>query len=130
MAATEAMGEFPPLPDPNDAEFAPIRADLARLFMAHRLDLGLALGGDEWIVARTNDVTAALWFCRGMRWTTTTGTGCEGIAGGSGRRSGCTTTRPPPRSTAADEALSLHSPSMPKPKLPRSKLDLADAFGQ
>ena len=30
--------------------------------MRHRLDLGLALASDEWIIEHTNDVTAALWF--------------------------------------------------------------------
>jgi hypothetical protein len=44
------------------AEFAGIRADLSRLFMAHRLDLGLALASDEWIIPHTNDLAATLWF--------------------------------------------------------------------
>ena len=47
---------------PDDPEFAGIRADLARLYMAHRVDLGLALASDEWIIAHTNDLTAVLWF--------------------------------------------------------------------
>ena len=29
--------------------------------MRHRLDLGLALAGDEWIIANTNDISAVLW---------------------------------------------------------------------
>jgi hypothetical protein len=47
---------------PDDAEFASIRSELARLFIAHRLDFCLALASDEWIVAHTNDLTATLWF--------------------------------------------------------------------
>jgi hypothetical protein len=47
---------------PDAAEFAGIRADFARLFMAHRLGLGLALASDEWIIEHTNDLTATLWF--------------------------------------------------------------------
>jgi hypothetical protein len=35
---------------------------VARLYMRHRVDLGLALVSDEWIVAHTNDITATLWF--------------------------------------------------------------------
>ena len=49
-------------PDPDDAEFAPIRADLSRLYTRHRLDLGVALASDEWIIEHTNDLTATLWF--------------------------------------------------------------------
>jgi hypothetical protein len=45
---------------PDDLEFAPIRADLARLFMQHRLDLGIALVSDKWIVEHPNDLTATL----------------------------------------------------------------------
>lgn len=29
--------------------------------MRHRLDLGLALASDEWLVTHTNDLTAVLW---------------------------------------------------------------------
>ena len=39
-----------------------VRADLARLYMRHRLDLGLALTTDEWIIEHVNDILAALWF--------------------------------------------------------------------
>jgi hypothetical protein len=46
---------------PDDPEFAGIRADLARLFLRHRVDLGMALASDEWIVEHTNDITATLW---------------------------------------------------------------------
>jgi hypothetical protein len=30
--------------------------------MRHRLDLGLALTTDEWIIEHVNDILAALWF--------------------------------------------------------------------
>jgi hypothetical protein len=52
----------PAMPHPDDAEFAGLRSDLARLYMRHRVDLGMTLASDEWIVARTNDITATLWF--------------------------------------------------------------------
>lgn len=45
--------------DPDDAEFAAIRADLARLFITHEADLALDQPDDE-IVQRTNDIAAAL----------------------------------------------------------------------
>jgi hypothetical protein len=60
MAATDQRG-ISPLPEPDDTEFAGIRADLARLFMQHRADLGIALASDEWIIEHANDLTAALW---------------------------------------------------------------------
>ena len=46
---------------PDDPEFAGIRADLARLYLRHRLDLGIAPASDEWIVEHVNDLTTALW---------------------------------------------------------------------
>src|SRR5882762_7201622 len=49
-------------PGPGDAEFAGVRADLALLYMRHRVELGLALASDEWIIEHTNDLTATLWF--------------------------------------------------------------------
>ena len=49
------------LPGPDDPQFAPIRSDLARLYLRHRVDLGLALATDEWIVAHVNDITAVFW---------------------------------------------------------------------
>ena len=30
--------------------------------MRHRLDLGMALASDQWIIEHTNDLTATLWF--------------------------------------------------------------------
>jgi hypothetical protein len=49
------------LPDPDAAEFAGIRADLSRLCMKHRLDLGIALASGEWIIDHVNDLTSTLW---------------------------------------------------------------------
>jgi hypothetical protein len=45
MAETE--DRVSPQPGPDAAEFAGIRADLSRLYMRHRLDLGLALASDN-----------------------------------------------------------------------------------
>jgi hypothetical protein len=44
-----------PAPPPDDAN------KVARLCMRHRVDLGLALASDEWLVAHTNDITAVFW---------------------------------------------------------------------
>jgi hypothetical protein len=46
---------------PDAAEFAGIRADLARLFIAHKADMGMGGYPDAYFVERTNDVTAVLW---------------------------------------------------------------------
>jgi hypothetical protein len=35
---------------PDDAQFAGIRGELARLFVAHKADLGMAAASDEFIV--------------------------------------------------------------------------------
>jgi hypothetical protein len=48
------------LPHPDDLEFAPIRADLARLYLAHKYELSMADWPDDEIVARTSDISAAL----------------------------------------------------------------------
>lgn len=48
------------LPHPDDAEFAAIRADLARLFITHKAALGLGDWSDAEIIARTSDITATL----------------------------------------------------------------------
>ena len=61
MAATENAANLAQFPDPDAPEFAAIRADLARLYMRHRVDLGMTLASDEWIVAHTNDITMTLW---------------------------------------------------------------------
>jgi hypothetical protein len=55
--------------------------------MRHRVDLGLALAGDEWIIDHVNDVTAALWFL-------------SRHALDHNDRSGCTAARPSRHSTA------------------------------
>jgi hypothetical protein len=44
-------------------EFAPVRADLARLFLAHKAELGMLDWSDEQIVAQTNDIVGALIAC-------------------------------------------------------------------
>ena len=48
------------LPHPDDLEFAPIRADLARLFIQHKADMDMRDWPDDAIIARTSDITAAL----------------------------------------------------------------------
>ena len=48
------------LPHPDDLEFAPIRADLARLYLAHKYELSMADWPDDEIVARTSDISAPL----------------------------------------------------------------------
>ena len=47
-------------PDPDDPKFAPIRADLARLFIEHKADMGMGDWPDEAILARVNDICATL----------------------------------------------------------------------
>ena len=46
--------------DPNDPEFADVRADLARLFIAHKADLGMANQPDADIARNVNTIAAAL----------------------------------------------------------------------
>lgn len=46
--------------DPDASEFAPIRADLARLFILHKAELGMAVCSGEEIIAQTNDICGAL----------------------------------------------------------------------
>jgi hypothetical protein len=78
----------------TDARAAARRCEqVARLYVWHRVDLGLALASDQWIVARTNDIGAVLWTLS-KHALETTWTGCVGIGGGSKRRSGCTRARP------------------------------------
>ena len=62
MAATESVPSGNAYPDPDAPEFSPIRAGLARLYMRHRVDLGIALASDEWIIEHTTDLSAALYF--------------------------------------------------------------------
>src|SRR4029453_7509493 len=54
MAATERV------PHPDDPEFAPIRADLGRLFIKHKRELSMIAWSDEAIIAKTNDICATL----------------------------------------------------------------------
>ena len=51
------------LPRPDAPEFAPIRGDLARLYIAHKGDLGLLDWTDAQLVEHVDDVTAALIGC-------------------------------------------------------------------
>jgi hypothetical protein len=53
MAETE-------IPDLDAAEFTPIGGELARAFIAHKADMGMAERSDEWIVAHVDDVCAVL----------------------------------------------------------------------
>ena len=41
-------------------EFAPIRANLARLYLQHLADLGMADASDESVIAQVDDITAVL----------------------------------------------------------------------
>jgi hypothetical protein len=49
-----------PTLDPNDPQFAPVRADLARLFIEHKAELGLAAWSDEAIVSEVNLIASSL----------------------------------------------------------------------
>jgi hypothetical protein len=51
------------LPHPDAPEFAAVRAELARLFLDHKIELGLYSWLDEEIVAKVSDITAALISC-------------------------------------------------------------------
>ena len=51
------------LPSTDAPEFAPIRADLARLYIARKADLGLLDWTDAQLVERVDDVTSALMAC-------------------------------------------------------------------
>lgn len=48
---------------PDAPEFAAVRAELARLYITHALDLGLGGWTDEQIVERVANITAALNGC-------------------------------------------------------------------
>jgi hypothetical protein len=57
----EAPMQAPPTEfNPGAPEFAPIRADLARLFILHKAELGMTEWRDEAIVAETNKIMSAL----------------------------------------------------------------------
>lgn len=47
-------------PDPDAAEFAGVRADLARLCALHKADLGMAGARDDLIIGNVNNIAAAL----------------------------------------------------------------------
>jgi hypothetical protein len=51
------------LPHPDGPEFANVRADLARLYIEHKVELQLTDWTDEQIVERVSDITAALIGC-------------------------------------------------------------------
>jgi len=48
------------LPCPDAEEFAPIRGELARLYIRHKTELKMADWSDERIAAQVGDITAAL----------------------------------------------------------------------
>jgi hypothetical protein len=53
-----------PIPlDPNDAEFASVRGELTRLFLAHKADLGMADHPDSFIVDNVNRIAGAIMAC-------------------------------------------------------------------
>jgi hypothetical protein len=52
-----------PIPDPDDSEFDGIRADLARLFIMHKLDLGMGDWPDARIIADTSRIAGAIMAC-------------------------------------------------------------------
>ena len=51
------------VPDPADPQFAPIRADLARLFIARKVELGIADWADDKVVDQVNWIASALIAC-------------------------------------------------------------------
>jgi hypothetical protein len=64
MSIEEALSR--PIPaDPDAPEFDGVRADLARLFIRHRADLGMTV--DEWpdarIIAETSRIAGAIMAC-------------------------------------------------------------------
>jgi hypothetical protein len=51
------------MPHPDAPEFAAVRAELAKLYIRHALDLGLGGWTDEQIIERVADITATLIGC-------------------------------------------------------------------
>jgi hypothetical protein len=49
------------MPELDSPEFAPIRADLARLYIVHHGHLGLAPGNDAWIIEHVDLITFTLY---------------------------------------------------------------------
>ena len=52
-----------PIVHPDDPQFAPVRAELGRLFLQHKHDLALKDWTDQQVVERVNDIAAALIGC-------------------------------------------------------------------
>lgn len=46
--------------DPAAAEFAAIRADLGRLYLAHKAELGMAEFTDDYVIEHIDDITAMM----------------------------------------------------------------------
>jgi hypothetical protein len=42
-------------------EFAGVRADLVRLFIAHKADMGMGGYPDAWIIGHVDDILSTLW---------------------------------------------------------------------
>jgi hypothetical protein len=47
---------------PDDPQFAGVRGDLARFFVQHKTDMGMADASDTLIIANVNNIAAALYF--------------------------------------------------------------------
>ena len=61
MATIEDALLTAPIPaDPNAPEFDGVRADLTRLFLAHKTDLGMADHPDSFIVDNVNRIAGAI----------------------------------------------------------------------
>jgi hypothetical protein len=60
MATIEEALAAPIPADPDHPEFAGIRADLTRLFLAHKADLGMADHPDSFIVDNVNRIAGAI----------------------------------------------------------------------
>jgi hypothetical protein len=56
MAIKDALLASPIPADPNDPEFDAVRADLGRLFIRRKLDLGLCGWSDAAVIANTNRI--------------------------------------------------------------------------
>lgn len=80
---------------------AAIRADLARLFILRKADIGLGGWSDEDIVDKTNDICAALMACGTNAVTHVIRCGWNGTPGPARRSSGCPPTGPRCRSTGS-----------------------------
>src|SRR5271170_5223271 len=63
MAIKDALLASPIPANPNDPEFDAVRADLGRLFIRHKLDLGLCGWSDAAVIANTNRIAGALMAC-------------------------------------------------------------------